>query len=255
MFFAIVLAALGGLLCGRVAGAVAKRLVLERDSEPRPEGDGEPRSERDGEPRPERDGEPRPERDSEPRPERDGEPGRERDRLVMGTTAVLFALVAAVHHDDAARLWLGLALVAFLVPLTLVDLQTRLLPNKLTLPAAVVAVVLGLLVDASGETGRLLAGLAAGGFFLVVAVAYPKGMGLGDVKLAAVLGLFLGREVAAALLVALVAGVLVGVLIMGRRGIAEGRKTAVPFGPFLALGGVVAVLLGEGMVDAYLDSF
>ena len=131
----------------------------------------------------------------------------ERDRLIMWSTAVLFALVAAVHHDDAARLWLGLALVAFLVPLTLVDLRTRLLPNKLTLPAAVVAVALGLLVDEPGETGRLLAGLAAGGFFFVAAVAYPKGMGLGDVKLAAVLGLFLGREVAAALLVALVAGV------------------------------------------------
>ena len=248
MFFAIVLAALGGLLTGRVAGAVAKRLTLERDGEPlaRP---GEPRPDRDGEPLA-RPGEPRPEP-----PERAGEPRPERDRLVMAATAALFAIVAAVHHDDATRLWLGLALVAFLVPLTLVDLQTRLLPNKLTLPAAVVAVALGLLVDAPGEPGRLLAGVAAGGFFLVVAVAYPKGMGLGDVKLAAVLGLFLGREVAAALLVALVAGVAVGVLIMGRKGIAEGRKTAVAFGPFLALGGVVAVLLGEGMVDAYLDSF
>ena len=238
MFFAIVLAALGGLLCGRVAGAVAKRLVLKRDSEPLPERDGEPGRERDGEPVA---------RPAGPRPDR--------DRLVMGATAVLFGLVAAVHHDDAARLWLGLALVAFLVPLTIVDLRTRLLPNKLTLPAAVVAIVLGLLVDAPGETGRLLAGLAAGGFFFVAAVAYPKGMGLGDVKLAAVLGLFLGREVAAALPVAFVAGVAVGVLIMGRKGIAEGRKTAVPFGPFLALGGVVAVLFGEGMIDAYLDSF
>jgi leader peptidase (prepilin peptidase)/N-methyltransferase len=254
MFFAIVLAALGGLLSGRLAGAVAKRLILERDREPRPERDSEPGSERDSEPGSVRDSEPLA-LDGAPRPERPGEPRPERDRLVMGATAVLFALVAAVHHDDAARLWLGLALIAFLVPLTLVDLRTRLLPNKLTLPAAGVAVALGLLVDESGETGRLLAGLAAGGFFFVVAVAYPQGMGLGDVKLAAVLGLFLGREVAAALAVALVAGVVIGVLIMGRKGIAEGRKTAVPFGPFLALGGAVAVLFGEGMVDAYLDSF
>jgi leader peptidase (prepilin peptidase)/N-methyltransferase len=80
-------------------------------------------------------------------------------------------------------------------------------------------------------------------------------MGIGDVKLAAVLGLFLGREVAAALLVALVAGVLVGAVIVRRKGVAEGRRTAVPFGPFLALGGVAALLFGEAMVDWYLGAF
>jgi leader peptidase (prepilin peptidase)/N-methyltransferase len=80
-------------------------------------------------------------------------------------------------------------------------------------------------------------------------------MGIGDVKLAAVLGLFLGRAVGAALLVALVAGVLVGVAIIARKGAAEGRKTAVAFGPFLALGGAVALLAGNALVDAYLGTF
>jgi leader peptidase (prepilin peptidase)/N-methyltransferase len=110
-------------------------------------------------------------------------------------------------------------------------------------------------MDLSGEVERLAAGAAAGGFFLLAALAYPSGMGIGDVKLAAVLGLFLGREVSAAVLIALVAGVLVGVAIMRRVGVAEGRRTGVPFGPFLALGGVGALLWGQELVTAYLDQF
>jgi leader peptidase (prepilin peptidase)/N-methyltransferase len=241
MFFGILLAALGGFVAGSLANVVASRLVLRA----RPAQD-------DGEtpPSPEQS----PGSPQEP-PAPPQEPPARRDRLVKATTAALFVLVVAVHHDDATRLALGLAMVGFLVALTLVDLQTRLLPNRLTAPAAVTAVVLGLLVDASGESERLLAAVLAGGFFLVVALAFPSGMGLGDVKLAAVLGLFLGRDVAAALLIALVAGVLVGVLVMRRKGVAEGRKTAVAFGPFLALGAVAALLVGERMVDAYLASF
>ena len=184
-----------------------------------------------------------------------GEPIARRYPLVEATCGVLFAAVVIARHDDGSDVVLGLALVCFLVPLALIDLDTRELPNRLTLPAAIVAVVLGTWLDAGGETERLLAGVLAGGFFLVVALAFPSGMGIGDVKLAAVLGLFLGREVAAALLVALVAGVLVGLVIMRRKGVAEGRRTAVPFGPFLALGGVAALLFGEAMVDAYVGAF
>jgi leader peptidase (prepilin peptidase)/N-methyltransferase len=78
---------------------------------------------------------------------------------------------------------------------------------------------------------------------------------MGDVKLATVLGLFLGAAVAPALLVALVAGTLVGAVVIARKGAQEGRKTAVPFGPFLALGGVVALFAGDPMVDWYLATF
>jgi len=172
--------------------------------------------------------------------------------LVELASAALFAATVVVHHDDVPMLVLGILLVAFLVPLTLVDLAVRLLPNRLTAPAAGMAVVVGTLLDPSGEPERLLAGGAAGGCFLLAALASPAGMGMGDVKLAAVLGLFLGREVAVAVFVALVAGVAVGVLIMARKGAREGRKTAVAFGPFLALGGVVAVIAGDGLMDAYL---
>lgn len=184
-----------------------------------------------------------------------GEPISRRYPLVEAICGALFAAVVIARHGDGPDVWLGLALVTFLIPLALIDLDTRELPNRLTLPAAIVAIVLGALLDPGGEPERLLGGLLGGGFFLVVALAYPSAMGMGDVKLAAVLGLFLGREVAAALLVALVAGVLVGLVIMRRKGVAEGRRTAVAFGPFLALGGVGALLFGEAMVDAYLGSF
>ena len=78
---------------------------------------------------------------------------------------------------------------------------------------------------------------------------------MGDVKLAGVMGLCLGRAVAPAILFALVAGVAVGAVVIARKGAAEGRRTAVPFGPFLALGGVLALFVGDGLMDAYLDRF
>jgi leader peptidase (prepilin peptidase)/N-methyltransferase len=80
-------------------------------------------------------------------------------------------------------------------------------------------------------------------------------MGMGDVKLAGVLGLYLGRAVAPAILIALIAGVVLGAAIIASKGAKEGRKTAVPFGPFLALGGMVAFFVGNELVDAYLDTF
>jgi leader peptidase (prepilin peptidase)/N-methyltransferase len=80
-------------------------------------------------------------------------------------------------------------------------------------------------------------------------------MGMGDVKLAGVMGLYLGRSVAPAMLVALLAGTVVGVAIMARKGALEGRKTAIPFGPFLSLGAVVGVLAGPAIVHWYLNTF
>jgi leader peptidase (prepilin peptidase)/N-methyltransferase len=80
-------------------------------------------------------------------------------------------------------------------------------------------------------------------------------MGMGDVKLAGVMGLYLGRGVGLAVLVGLVAGVIVGAAIIARVGAKEGRKTAVPFGPFLALGGVIAIFAGDAVADAYTDRF
>jgi len=183
------------------------------------------------------------------------EPVSRRYPLVEALTGLLFAAVVAVHFENTAQIVLGLVLVAFLIPLTLIDLDLRLLPDRLTLPAAVLAIVLGTALDPDGEVQRLIAGGAAGLFFFVAWYVKPGGMGFGDVKLVAVMGLFLGRGVVVAVFTALIAGVLVGAMIMKRKGVAEGRKTAVAFGPFLALGGVVALLAGEPLLDAYLDTF
>jgi leader peptidase (prepilin peptidase)/N-methyltransferase len=80
-------------------------------------------------------------------------------------------------------------------------------------------------------------------------------MGMGDVKLAGMLGLYLGRAVAPAIFAALILGVVVGAAIIARKGAEEGRKTAVPFGPFLAAGALIALFAGDALVDAYLDRF
>ena len=174
--------------------------------------------------------------------------------LVELATGLLCAAVVLAKGPDEDAV-LGLALVLSLVPVSLIDLDFRIIPNVLMLIGTVVAIALVLLVDPDGIVEHLIAGLVAGGFFFVAAVAYPAGMGMGDVKLAGVLGLFLGREVAVAVFAALILGSVVGALIIARKGAKEGRKTAVPFGPFLALGGVLALFAGDPIVDWYLSRF
>jgi leader peptidase (prepilin peptidase)/N-methyltransferase len=183
-----------------------------------------------------------------------GAPISPRYPAVELATGALYAAVVA-SQDDAVRIVLGLLLVTALVPITLIDLDERIIPNRITGPAALAAVVAIAALDTDFLPEALIAGVAAGGFFFVAVVLYPRGMGMGDVKLAAVLGLYLGRAVAPAILIALVGGVVVGAAVIARKGIKEGRKTAVPFGPFLALGGVIAFFVGEDLVDAYLDTF
>jgi leader peptidase (prepilin peptidase)/N-methyltransferase len=165
----------------------------------------------------------------------------------------LLCIGAVLAGETTADVVLGIVLILLVVPIALIDLEHRIIPNRLTLLGAVLAIVLGTALDPSGEPARLIAGAAAGGFLLLAALAYPGGMGMGDVKLAGMMGLFLGSAVAPALFIALVAGTLLGVVIIARKGAAEGRKTAVPFGPFLALGAIVAVFLGNPLVDVYVN--
>jgi leader peptidase (prepilin peptidase) / N-methyltransferase len=174
--------------------------------------------------------------------------------FVEAATGLLCALVVIVKGPDEDAL-LGLALVLLLVPVTLIDLDHRIIPNRLMLIGAVLAPAIVLVTEPEAIAEHLIAAAAAGGFFLLAALAYPRGMGMGDVKLAAVLGLFLGRSVAPAVFLALLSGTLVGAAIIARKGAHEGRKTAVPFGPFLALGAVVALLAGDAMVDWYISTF
>jgi leader peptidase (prepilin peptidase) / N-methyltransferase len=174
--------------------------------------------------------------------------------IVELVTAALYVAVVATQ-DDAVRIVLGLLLVTALVPITLIDLELRIIPNLITGPAALAAVVAIAALDADFLPEALIAAAAGGGFFLVAAILYPRGMGMGDVKLAGMLGLYLGRAVAPAIFIALIAGVVVGAAVIARKGAKEGRKTAVPFGPSLALGGMIAFFAGADLVDAYLDTF
>ncbi|WP_246056552.1 prepilin peptidase [Cellulomonas cellasea] len=182
--------------------------------------------------------------------------------LVEAGTAVLFALTAAwLGPSWALPAFLYLAAVA--VALALIDLDTHRLPNAIVLPSYPVAAVL--LALASANPGgasdwpallRAAIGCAVlyAVYFLLVLV-YPAGMGFGDVKLAGVLGLYLGWVGWGALVVgwfaAFVLGGVFGValLLSGR----AGRKTGIPFGPWMLVGAAVGLLAGEPLLDAYLD--
>ena len=174
--------------------------------------------------------------------------------LIEALTAAL-CIGAVLAHHSAAGIALSVTMILLVVPAALIDLEHRIIPNRITVPGAVLGLVLGLALDPGGEPERLIAAAAAGGFLLVAALAYPGGMGMGDVKLAGVMGLFLGPAVAAALLIAVLTGVLLGAAIIARKGARQGRKTAVPFGPFLAFGALIAVFAGQPIVDLYVNHF
>jgi leader peptidase (prepilin peptidase)/N-methyltransferase len=171
---------------------------------------------------------------------------------VEALTAALFAAVALVHGPSAATA-LGIVLVALLVPIALIDLDLRIIPNKLTGAGAIAAVIL----TAALEPGQLPERLAAGAA-LAFAFSLPAfiggGMGMGDAKLVGVLGLFLGWHALIAVGVGLITGTVVGVAVIARVGMARGRKTTVPFGPFLAFGGIVALLAGGPLAELYLSA-
>jgi leader peptidase (prepilin peptidase)/N-methyltransferase len=129
-----------------------------------------------------------------------------------------------------------------LVAAAAIDARRRIVPDALSLGGAGAGVVLVALFDSRHLVAHLLGAAAAGGAFLTVALARPGGMGMGDVKLVAVLGLYLGAAVVPALLVALLAGTAAGLAIALRRGLRAARTATIPFAPFLALGGIVALM-------------
>jgi leader peptidase (prepilin peptidase) / N-methyltransferase len=169
--------------------------------------------------------------------------------LVEALTALLFVGVGLKIGLEQSLLP-ALALTITLVAAAETDLEHHIIPNRLMAASAIAAVALWAIVDPGRLPENLIAGAAAGGFLLAAALAYPAGMGMGDVKLAGVMGLYLGASVAPALFVGFAAGAAVGVAIVLVRG-ASARKQGVPFGPFLALGGVVGLLWGPAIIDWY----
>jgi leader peptidase (prepilin peptidase) / N-methyltransferase len=168
-------------------------------------------------------------------------------------TAAAFAAVVAVRGFDEG-LVVELPFVAALIALAGIDLDHRILPNRIVYPMAVWGVVAVALVDTGDLPEHLIAGAAAFLFLFLAVLAYPAGMGMGDVKLAGAMGLFLGLSVIPALLTAFLSGSIVGIGMIAREG-AGARKKAVPFGVFLALGGIVAVLAGPELIDLYESNF
>jgi leader peptidase (prepilin peptidase)/N-methyltransferase len=174
--------------------------------------------------------------------------------LVELAVGAAFAATAIVLYDDPAELALGLIFVGVLAAITLTDLERGVIPNAVLLAGALICVPLVALTDPASLGERAIAAAGAGGFLLAIALAYPRGMGMGDVKLAAMMGLYLGSAVVPALVIGAFSGALVGIVLMASRG-SGARKLAVPFGPFLALGGVVALLAGQQIIDWYLGTF
>jgi leader peptidase (prepilin peptidase)/N-methyltransferase len=167
---------------------------------------------------------------------------------VLVATPLLFGgcgLAFGLHP----RVALAVAFCAALVAVAAIDVEQRIVPNRIVLPGTLVALAAQSAIDPSIEW--LVAAFAGAAFFLVAALAYPGGMGMGDVKLALMLGAMLGRGVAVAIAVALVSSLVPSAAILIRYG-SRGRKMGIPFAPFLALGGAVALFAGRPLLDAYL---
>jgi len=173
--------------------------------------------------------------------------------LVELATGGLFVL-AFLSRGPGALLPGALVLAAALVAVTAIDLDHQIIPDVVTLPGIAVGLALSVATGQPQWTDAVIGSLAGGAIFFVIIVASRGGMGGGDMKLGAMLGAFLGWK---PLLVAVLAAVLVGgalaiaLLALGRKG----RKDAVPFGPFLALGGVIALLWGDRLIAWYLGAF
>jgi leader peptidase (prepilin peptidase) / N-methyltransferase len=140
---------------------------------------------------------------------------------------------------------------AVLVAVSAIDLEHRIIPNRIVLPATGVVLVANTARHLSPEWA--LAALGASGFLLAAALAYPAGMGMGDVKLALLMGAAVGKTVSVALMAGLLAGMIPGLVLFARHG-AKARKMGIPFGPFLALGSVVALFWGHDILHAYFSA-
>jgi leader peptidase (prepilin peptidase)/N-methyltransferase len=140
---------------------------------------------------------------------------------------------------------------AVLVAVSAIDLEHRIIPNRIVLPAAAIVLVLNTARDLSPEWA--LAALAGSGFLFAAALVYPAGMGMGDVKLALFMGAALGRTVSVALMVGMLAAMIPSIYLLARHG-SKARKMGIPFGPFLAIGSVVALFWGHDILDAYLST-
>ena len=182
-----------------------------------------------------------------------GEPISWRYPVVELVTGLLFVLALA-ERGLTIDLIPALLLVAGLVAITGIDLDHQLIPDEISNPGIVVGLAVSTLTGRPGWLDSLVGVVIGGGIFLLIIVASRGGMGGGDMKLGAMLGAFLGwKLVLVAILIAILAGGVFAIVVLLLR--RKGRKDAVPFGPFLALGGVVSLFWGESLLAWYLGTF
>lgn len=167
--------------------------------------------------------------------------------LVTVACAVLGAACGLVYGFGLTALAAAL-FCWILVVITRTDLEHRLIPDAIVLPGAALVLVLRTIDDPSVEW--VLSALGAGLVLFVIVLAYPKGMGMGDVKLSAFLGAGLGLSVIVAMFVGFFAAFVPAAVLMAKQG-KEARRQAIPLGPFLALGGIVALFWGDAIFDWY----
>jgi leader peptidase (prepilin peptidase)/N-methyltransferase len=161
-------------------------------------------------------------------------------RPLAAVVAVALAAGVLVVHGLTLFGVLGALFAVVLVTVSVTDLERRIIPNRIVLPAAAVALVVHTLIDPSPEW--VLGALGAAGALFILALISPAGMGMGDVKLALVIGAMLGRGALPALAVGSLLALVPSIAILVRHGRA-GRKVGFPFGPFLAAGALVVLIL------------
>ena len=171
--------------------------------------------------------------------------------LYPGVELATALLVAGCVLDFglSGRMVVAAFFCAVLVAVTATDLTHRIIPNRIVVPAAAVILVAQTALEPSPEWA--LGALGASGFLFLAVLAYPAGMGMGDVKLALVMGAALGKTVAVAMMLGMFSALVPSVILLARHG-SKARKMGIPFGPFLALGSVVALFFGEQILDWYV---
>jgi leader peptidase (prepilin peptidase)/N-methyltransferase len=178
------------------------------------------------------------------------EPISARYPAVEATTGLLFG-VAAYEFGVSLALLPALALISALISLAVIDLEHRLLPNAIVGPAALAGLLLSILADPAGWWTYPLSAIAVPGALLGLALIYPSGMGMGDVKMGGMLGAFLGPYAALAVFLGALIGAVTGSLLMATGKIQ--RRSALPFGLFMAAGGIISLFAGPQLWDLYLS--
>ena len=171
--------------------------------------------------------------------------------LVELVTALLVA-ASVLRFGLTLEALVAVFFCVVLVAISAIDIEHRIVPNRIVIPSAAIVLVAQTALQTSPEWA--LAALGASGFLFVAALAYPKGMGMGDVKLALLLGAMLGRSVAVGLMIGFLAALVPAAVLTLRHG-SKARKIAIPFAPFLAFGAIVALFAGDPILDWYLATF